>query len=193
MKLQTLIFLAWPLLVSSPNENHTSYPPKRIPPAVECLTLPEPSDEPLESQFQRIEVPPHWKNISIDTLCQYICTQSTQDTMDWNTMAQVMLHRLDASPYNSFTDMLYSDGQWGSGSVYRSNYWWTDRSAKIVPEIRKEVENVLNGKVYKVMPESCIVFSNWKCNSHMRKPDKYRWVDSTEHHRYFSVIKLEEK
>lgn len=129
----------------------------------------------------------HWQKIpNIDTLANYIMTQSKNDTLDINSMVQVMLNRFNKSDFNSFGDMLYSKGNYGSHSVKSGGgrYWFSERSKKYLPKVHKEIQKVLSGEKYHDM-SNIYYFSNHQCTYHTRNP-AYKFMFKTPKHKYFA-------
>lgn len=129
-----------------------------------------------------------WEKIpNIDTLANYIATQSKTDSVDINSMVQVMLNRFNRSDFEYISNMLYSNTSYGSGTVKnnRSDYWFTERNKKYMPLIYNEISNVYKGIRYKDM-EGIYYFSNYACEYHISS-DAYVLVEKTNKHRYFKA------
>lgn len=140
-----------------------------------------------EITLKTVTVHSKWsKYPDIDTLANYIATQSKNDTIDINSMVQVMINRFNKSDFASFSDMLYSKGTMGSTTVreHKSRYWFSQRGKKYLPKIYNEIDKVLDGDIYTDMKD-VFYFSNHKCNYHKRQGDKYELVFSSNKHRYY--------
>jgi hypothetical protein len=141
------------------------------------------------SAFQNIEqssVCSHNDNIpNLDTLTEYILTQSKTNMDDVNAIAQVMLRRFKASKYKTISEMLYSNSSLGSSTIKKGGgrYWFTEKSLKYRGKVRSEVMKVVNGE--RLVP--CFearYFSNHACTYHSNNP-KYQIVYQTSKHKFF--------
>lgn len=127
-----------------------------------------------------------WKKIpNLDTLANYILTQSKTDSQDINAMVQVMLNRFNRSDFESFGDMLYSNTSYGSTSVKSGGgrYWFSEKGEKYLPLVKKEISKVFSGISYEDM-DSVYYFSNHECTYHTSN-SAYQFVYQTKKHKYF--------
>lgn len=123
---------------------------------------------------------------NLDTLANYILTQSKTDSVDINAMVQVMINRFDRSGFKYISTMLYSNTTSGSGSVKRGGgrYWFSKKGQKYLPMVNKEIRKVINGECYHDM-KGIYYFSNWQCEYHTSN-SAYTLQYSTKKHRYFN-------
>lgn len=122
---------------------------------------------------------------NLDTLANYILTQSKTDSTDINAMVQVMLNRFDNSDFKYFSTMLYSKTSLGSGSVKRGGgrYWFSKKGQKYLPMVQREIRKVLDGNIYEDMSKA-FYFSNHACKYHTNN-SAYTQVYQTKKHKYF--------
>ena len=126
---------------------------------------------------------------NLDTLTEYILTQSKTNMNDVNAIAQVMIRRFNGSKYNSITEMLYSNSSLGSNTIKKgkSRYYFTEKSVKYRAKVRAEVMKVVNG-VRLVPCGNARYFSNHACSYHSNNP-KYKLVYETPKHRFYVKAK----
>lgn len=127
-------------------------------------------------------------SINIDTLANYIATQSKTDSTDVNAICQVMLTRFEMYGYNSISEMLYSKGRGGSSTVRRGGgrYWFSDANKPYMPMIRREINKVFKGVRYENLIEKGVyMFSNYHTDRHENNPKLVR-VYGTAKHRYYA-------
>lgn len=131
------------------------------------------------------EIQIYQKIPNLDTLANYILTQSKTDSVDINCIVQVMLNRFNRSNYSHFSTMLYSNSSYGSNTVKngKSSYWFSKKGRKYLPRVKKEILKVLNGITYEDMT-NVYYFSNHKCTYHSSNP-VYIKHSETKKHQYF--------
>ncbi len=141
------------------------------------------------SKFQNVETTIAYQKIpSLDTLVEYILTQSKTNMDDVNAITQVMLRRFQGSKYNTITEMLMSKSSLGSTTIKRGGgrYYFTDKSLKYRSKVRTEVMNVIN-KIRLVPCGKARYFSNHSCTYHSNNP-KYKLVYQTTKHKFFVKV-----
>jgi hypothetical protein len=140
-------------------------------------------------KFKNVETTITYQKIpNLDTLVEYILTQSKTNMNDVNAITQVMLRRFQGSKYNTITEMLMSKTSLGSSTIKRGGgrYYFTDKSLKYRSKVRAEVMNVIN-KIRLVPCGKARYFSNHSCTYHSNNP-KYKLVYQTTKHKFFVKV-----